>query len=70
MRCIACNKLLSDFEATRKNESTLEYIDLCNRCFSDVKSLIPVIERDDLDKELYIEDEEDPFNSEDSSGEE
>jgi hypothetical protein len=48
MHCVACNKLLTDFEATRKNAMTMDYIDLCKVCFEDVKGLFPVIERKDL----------------------
>ena len=33
MRCVACNCVLTDFEATRKGVNTGEYIDLCNKCF-------------------------------------
>jgi len=32
MRCLICDKLLSDFEATRKNVTTGEYIDICYTC--------------------------------------
>lgn len=32
MRCTCCNKNLSDFEATRKNAKTGEYMDMCNEC--------------------------------------
>jgi hypothetical protein len=45
---MACDRLLSEFEATRKNALTMEYIDLCKVCFEDVKGLFPVIERKDL----------------------
>ena len=37
MRCLACNKILNDFEATRKSAITGEYIDLCNHCFQPVE---------------------------------
>lgn len=49
-RCRACNKILSDFESTRKVAGTSEYIDLCNRCFasSGLTSLLPITERADL----------------------
>jgi hypothetical protein len=40
--------LLTDFESTRKNAITKDYIDLCRVCFEDVKGLFPVIERKDL----------------------
>lgn len=33
MRCLACNKVLNDFEATRKYHESKQYIDLCNHCF-------------------------------------
>lgn len=48
MRCISCNVVLSDFEATRKHSETNEYIDMCNHCFGEVPIAIPVTERDDL----------------------
>jgi hypothetical protein len=48
MHCMACDRLLSEFEATRKNAMTMDYIDLCKVCFEDVKGLFPVIERKDL----------------------
>jgi hypothetical protein len=48
MHCVACNKLLTDFEATRRNAITRDFVDLCKVCFEDVKGLFPVIERKDL----------------------
>lgn len=48
MRCLACNKKLSDFEATRKSTETNEYIDLCNVCFSTIKDVVLPNEREDL----------------------
>ncbi len=33
MKCLACDGLLSDYEATRKNLK-LEFISLCNDCLS------------------------------------
>lgn len=48
MHCRCCDRLLSEFEATRKNAQTKEYLDLCKVCFEDVKGLFPVIERKDL----------------------
>ena len=58
MRCLACNKNLNDFESTRKNLVTGEYIDLCNTCFRDVASEMYVDERADLDNELDEWDED------------
>lgn len=48
MHCASCDKLLSDFEATRKSKETGEYLDLCNRCFISVRESIMVKERLDL----------------------
>lgn len=61
MHCVACDRLLSEFEATRKNALTMEYIDLCKVCFEDVKGLFPVIERKDLvtESDLDLEGDDD-----------
>ena len=56
MRCIACDKNLSDFESTRKNETTGEYEDLCNECYSSIQNNISESEEDALTVE-YKEDE-------------
>jgi hypothetical protein len=56
MRCIACNAVLTDFEATRKGVNTGEYLDMCERCFSTIRDDIEVIERKDLLEDGY-EDE-------------
>jgi hypothetical protein len=33
MRCSDCNTLLSDYEATRRDKETEEYMDLCGACY-------------------------------------
>ena len=48
MHCSCCDRLLSEFEATRRNAITKDFVDLCKVCFEDVKGLFPVIERKDL----------------------
>ena len=53
MRCLSCNTLLTDFEATRKSAETEEFLDLCNECYLHVKDDIKAIERPDL---MSIED--------------
>lgn len=59
MRCLACNKALNDFEATRKSSTTREYVDLCNHCFHNVEQDIESIVREDLrDEESYEDDDE------------
>ncbi len=61
MHCVACNKLLTDFEATRRNAITKDFVDLCKVCFEDVKGLYPVIERKDLvtQSDLDLEGDDD-----------
>jgi len=58
MHCVACNKLLTDFESTRRNAITKDFVDLCKVCFEDVKGLFPVIERKDLVTESDLDPSE------------
>ena len=44
MHCVNCDRLLSDFEATRKHAITFQFLDLCKVCFEDVKTIIPTID--------------------------
>jgi hypothetical protein len=67
MHCIACDRLLSEFEATRKNAMTMDYIDLCKVCFEDVKGLFPVIERKDLVTESDLDPSERDIDVESTS---
>lgn len=49
MKCLACDRILSDFEATRKFSGSGEFVDLCNHCFhSGVDEEINSDEREDL----------------------
>lgn len=48
MRCYCCNKMLSDFEATRKSVNTGEYLDMCNKCYATIKDELHAEERYDL----------------------
>jgi hypothetical protein len=65
MHCVACNKLLTDFESTRRNAITKDFVDLCKVCFEDVKGLFPVIERKDLvtESDLDLEGDDDVVES-------
>jgi len=58
MRCLACNKILNDFEATRKSATTGEYVDLCNHCFHNVEQDIESVVREDLRDEDSFDDEQ------------
>ena len=57
MRCLACNKALNDYEATRKSASSGEYLDLCNGCFHNIDHEVQAVSRSDL------LDDEDVFDS-------
>jgi hypothetical protein len=60
VRCVACDKQLTDYEATRKSIMTGEFIDLCNDCYTHIKDDIYVIDNPD---NVNIEDVID-FNDE------
>jgi hypothetical protein len=77
MRCLSCDRRLSDRESTRKYASSGTFVDLCDRCFSTVSEEIPDIESDipfedhfdteDFDNEPFEwEDGEDELGSEGS----
>ena len=51
MRCLSCNCILSDYEATRKSVHTNMFIDLCNRCYGSIQDDLDVVERPDLEHE-------------------
>lgn len=48
MRCLSCNALLSDYEATRKSASTNEFLDLCNHCYYTISDDVASLDRTDL----------------------
>ena len=60
MKCLSCDVILTPFEATRKYHGTSKYVDLCNHCFSTIKSDLMVVERPDLQK-TYEEAYEDDY---------
>lgn len=73
MRCLCCNRNLSDIESTRRHAETGEFLDICNKCIQDLD--IPYLDRDDLGNTLEDDDGEDvdisvPEVSEDGEGHE
>jgi hypothetical protein len=50
MRCVVCNEVLSDYEATRKHAETGEYLDTCSECLSVINEqvFVPTLDRPDL----------------------
>ena len=57
MHCTSCNKLLTDYESTRKNAVTGKYFDLCKVCFEDIKPFVKVLDRKDLITEADLDDD-------------
>ena len=57
MRCCACDRLLNDFESSRKSKSTGLYLDMCNHCYTTVASDIPTTNRADLEPNDIPDDE-------------
>jgi hypothetical protein len=53
MRCLSCNARLTEFEATRRGANSMDFIDLCDRCFVHIQDDINVIEREDLEEEGF-----------------
>ena len=56
MHCTNCNKLLTDYESTRKNAVTGKYFDLCKVCFEDIKPFVKVLDRKDLITQADLDD--------------
>ena len=59
MRCLSCNKILNDFESTRKSALTGEYLDMCNHCFSEIAYDVDTIVREDLREDETLDEDED-----------
>ena len=57
MHCTACDRLLTEYESTRRNANTFQFIDLCKVCFEDVKPFVPTIDRADLITEADLDEE-------------
>ena len=68
MHCTACDKLLTDYEATRKDAHTFKFIDLCKTCFEDIKPFVSVIDRKDLITEQDLDTIEDDMDTDGFSG--
>lgn len=57
MKCLACDVILTDYEATRKYAESGKPVDLCNRCLRTIPDFPNTIERLDLLHEDTIEEE-------------
>lgn len=50
MRCLSCNVILTDKEATRKYASSGTFIDLCDNCFKDIEEEVSTLEGNNYGK--------------------
>ena len=67
MKCLSCDSVLTDFEATRKYAGSEEFVDLCNRCFNSIAEDILVVENLALSDCLDTSDDDlTPFSSGDA----
>ena len=48
MRCLCCNRNLSDYESTLKRVDTGLFVDICLKCLEDIP--IATVGRSDLEK--------------------
>lgn len=63
-RCLACNKNLNDYEATRKDLHG-KFLDMCNKCYTPIQNDVPTVDRPDLNPSEEIEPElQDNFDDE------
>ena len=42
MRCLACNTVMTDYEASLRSNSGA-YVDLCRRCYATVEKDLPAV---------------------------
>lgn len=61
MRCHCCDKVLNDFEATRRSTVTNEFLDMCNKCYLTIARTVPSLEREDLLTNEEKEDNEENY---------
>ena len=47
-RCRSCDRVMNDFEMTRRYAESLEFVDLCNKCISTIPNFPPTVDREDL----------------------
>ena len=62
--CRCCDVLLSDYEATIKNQDTGEYLDMCDTCIqeSGITTIISLSVRYDLkENDSYLDEDDSDF---------
>lgn len=61
MKCCCCDRLLNDFESTRKSKTTGEYMDMCNKCYTTIAPVVKT-ESNDSFEPFEIPDDEEGFD--------
>lgn len=64
MKCICCNKSLSDFESTRRHGITNEFLDMCAACLRSVQEVAYITTSNTLTEDGGIEEEVDSYEKE------
>lgn len=59
MKCLSCDTILSDYEATRVYQESGEHVDLCQLCFKPIEEFVKVVDRKDL---LTPDEQEEDYN--------
>ena len=60
MRCKICDVILSDYEVTRKDPTTGEYLDTCGDCLRSVREALQDFDREiPYRYDIGIDDEDD-----------
>lgn len=51
MRCVACNKILTSRESTRRFKESGAFVDLCNGCLSTIDDSVQTVDSKNLPDE-------------------
>lgn len=69
MRCVCCDAILSDFDATRKHQITGQYLDMCSKCVNEVNDILnedggylATEDRKDLQDRAYFDEVDDDID--------
>jgi hypothetical protein len=63
MKCLSCDTILTDIEATRKFEKSNDFVDLCNYCFLTISDEVEVIENQTLSENLNDSKEDESISA-------
>jgi len=54
MHCICCDTELTDIESSRKSNTTGQYLDTCDNCFSEISDIF--IDLEEQQEQTNLED--------------